>query len=75
MIKQFKLPPRTKFYGLDHRKCLQYRMTGKEWHQYARRETFNKGADYAWGNQCEIWLDKKPLIDDNFPFAAGHEPK
>jgi hypothetical protein len=34
-------------------------MTGKEWHQHARRETFKteRGADSVWGNSFEIWLD------------------
>jgi hypothetical protein len=75
--KPIKLPPRKKLYGIDHKKSVQYRMTGKEWHQYARREHFKstRGSDYAWGNSCEIWFDGKPLIDPNFPFAPGHEPR
>jgi len=34
-------------------------MTGKEWHTYAKRETFKseRGSDSAWGSACEIWLD------------------
>lgn len=34
-------------------------MTGKEWHEYAKRETFKseRGADAAWGSGVEIWLD------------------
>jgi hypothetical protein len=34
-------------------------MTGKEWHDYAKREVFNhdRGDDSARGNHCEIWLD------------------
>lgn len=53
------LPPRTKFFGWDYNKNVQMRMTGKEWHQYAKRETFKseRASDSAWGNGCEIWLD------------------
>jgi hypothetical protein len=53
------LPPRTKFFGWDYNKAIQLRMTGKEWHQYAKLELFNheRGGDSAWGNGCEIWLD------------------
>jgi hypothetical protein len=63
MIKLIKLPPRTKFYGFDYTKNLQFRMTGKEWHEYARRETFKveHGGDTAFGNKCEIYLDGKPV--------------
>jgi hypothetical protein len=54
-----KLPPRTKYYGWDYTKNQQLRMTGKEWHQYAKREEFKneRGSDSAWGSNCEIWLD------------------
>lgn len=75
--KEIKLPPRKRFYGIDHKKEVQYCMTGKEWHQYAQRQLFktSRGSDHAFGNRCEIWFDGKPLFDSNFPFAAGHEPK
>lgn len=34
-------------------------MTGKEWHEYAKREEFKTehGSDSAWGGGMEIWLD------------------
>ncbi len=58
-MKTMTLPPRTKFYGWDYTKQQQLRMTGKEWHQYAKRNEFKteRGSDSAWGNSCEIWLD------------------
>ena len=58
-MKSVVLPPRTKFYGWCYRKQQQLRMTGKEWHQYAKREEFKteRGSDAAWGNGCEVWLD------------------
>lgn len=58
-MKTITLPPRTKFYGWDYTKQQQLRMTGKEWHQYAKRNEFKteRGSDSAWGNLCEIWLD------------------
>jgi hypothetical protein len=58
-MKTIRLPPRTKFYGWDYTKDAQLRMTGKEWHQYAKLEEFKteRGSDSAWGNKCEIWLD------------------
>jgi hypothetical protein len=54
-----KLSPRKKFYGWDYNKNRQFRMTGKEWHQYAKLHEFNteRGSDAAWGNGCEIWFD------------------
>jgi hypothetical protein len=63
MIKLIKLPPRTKLYGYDYSKNVQLRMTGKEWHAYARRETFKveHGGDAAFGGRCEIYLDGKPV--------------
>lgn len=58
-MKTITLPPRTKFYGWDYRKQQELRMTGKEWHIYAKRDDFKteRGSDAAWGNSCEIWLD------------------
>jgi hypothetical protein len=58
-MKLVTLPPRTKFWGWDYKKQEQLRMTGKEWHQYAKRETFKSehGVDAAWGGGCEVWLD------------------
>jgi hypothetical protein len=54
-----RLPPRTKFYGWDYKKDEQLRMTGREWHEYAKREEFKveRGGDSARGNHMEIWLD------------------
>ena len=59
MIKNIKLPPRTKFRGWDYNKQTELRMTGREWHEYAKRETFKteRGADAAWGGRCEVWFD------------------
>lgn len=53
------LKPRTKYFGWDYKKDTQLRMTGKEWHIYAKREVFHhdRGDDSARGNHCEIWLD------------------
>jgi hypothetical protein len=61
MIKNIKLPPRTKFRGWDYNKWTELRMTGREWHEYAKRETFKteRGADAAWGGRCEVWFDNK----------------
>lgn len=55
-----KLPPRTKFWGYDYKKGTLLRMTGKEWHEYAKRETFKseRGGDSAWGSGCEIYWDE-----------------
>lgn len=59
MTKTMTLPSRTKLWGFDYNKGQQLRMTGKEWHAYAKRDTFKTehGSDSAWGNACEIWLD------------------
>ena len=59
MTKTLRLPQRTKFYGWDYTKWTQLRMTGKEWHAYAKRSEFKTehGSDSAWGGMCEIWLD------------------
>ena len=58
-MSPIKLPPRTKYWGYDYKKDIQLRMTGKEWHEYAKRETFKteRGSDSAWGTGMEIWLD------------------
>ena len=58
-MKTMALPPRTKLWGWDYNKEKQFRMTGKEWHQHARCETFKteRGSDSAWRNGCEVWLD------------------
>lgn len=58
-MKTMTLPSRTKLWGFDYNKAKQLRMTGKEWHIYAKRETFKseRGSDAAWGSACEIWLD------------------
>lgn len=58
-MKTVTLPARTKLWGYDYNKDQQFRMTGREWHEYAKRETFKseRGADAAWGGGCEIWLD------------------
>lgn len=58
-MKAMTLPPRTKLWGWDYNKEKQFRMTGKEWHQHAKCETFKteRGSDSAWRNGCEVWLD------------------
>jgi len=58
-MKQMTLPPRTKLWGYDYKKNLQLRMTGKEWHAYAKRQEFKTehGSDSAWGGGVEVWLD------------------
>lgn len=58
-MRTMRLPQRTKFYGWDYTKWRQLRMTGKEWHEYAKRSEFKteRGADSAWGNRIEVWLD------------------
>lgn len=63
MQKQLKLPPRTKFWGWDYGKQEQLRMTGKEWHAYARRDTFKSehGGDSAFGGGVEVWLDGRDV--------------
>jgi hypothetical protein len=59
MTKTMQLPPRTKLYGWDYNTDRQLRMTGKEWHAYAKRTEFKteRGSDSAWGSKCEVWLD------------------
>ena len=59
MIKLVKLSPRKKFWGWDYKKDQQLRMTGKEWHAYARRDQFKteRGGDSAFGGGIEVWLD------------------
>jgi hypothetical protein len=57
------LGKRTKYYGWDYKRNRELRMTGKEWHQYAKLETFShqRGSDAVTGNSCEIWLDGTDL--------------
>jgi hypothetical protein len=45
------LKPRSKYFGWDYTKNTQLRMTGKEWHTYAKRELFNynRGDDSVRG--------------------------
>jgi hypothetical protein len=68
-MKPIKLPPRTKLYGFDYNKCKELRMTGKEWHIYAKRDQFKHpydrdARDTAWsGTGCEVWLDGKGLAN------------
>ena len=59
MIKLVKLSPRKKLWGWDYKKNQQLRMTGKEWHAYARRDQFKteRGGDSAFGGGIEVWLD------------------
>ena len=58
-MKTMTLPPRTKLFGWCYRKQQQLRMTGKEWHAYARRDQFKteRGGDSAFGGGIEVWLD------------------
>lgn len=58
-MKTITLPSRTKLFGWDYNKTTQLRMTGKEWHRYAKCDTFKteRGSDSAWRNGCEVWLD------------------
>ena len=53
------LKPRTKYFGWDYTKNTQLRMTGKEWHIYAKVDEFKteRASDSAWAKGCEIWLD------------------
>ncbi len=62
-VRLIKLPPRTKFRGWCYNKAREFRMTGREWHEYAKRDMFKTehGADSAWGNGCEIWFDKQEV--------------
>ena len=59
-MKQIKLPPRTKLKGFDYRKSIELQMTGKEWHRYAKADTFRVGRDRdnrdATANHCEVWM-------------------
>lgn len=62
--KREPLPPRTKLFGWDYNKAKEFRMTGREWGQYARVETFKfeRGNDAAYsGNGIEVWLDGKDI--------------
>ena len=67
MMKTMTLPSRTKLWGWDYNKQKQFRMTGKEWHQYAKREEFKteRGSDAAWGGGMEIWLDGTDVDKSN----------
>ena len=58
-MKTVRLPQRTKLYGWDYNKDCELRMTGREWHEYAKRDEFKTehGSDSAWGIKCEVWLD------------------
>jgi hypothetical protein len=62
-MKPTVLPGRSKLWGWDYNKEKQLRMTGKEWHAYAKCETFKTehGSDAAWRNGCEVWLDGTDL--------------
>jgi len=72
MTKAIKLPPRTKLYGYDYNKNQTLHMTGKEWHTYAKRDTFKHpfdrdARDTAWsGTGIEVWLDGATL-DKSYP--------
>jgi hypothetical protein len=59
MNKFMRLPPRKALFGFDYSKNKEFRMTGKEWHAYAKVEEFKTehGSDSAWRNGCEIYLD------------------
>lgn len=61
--KAIVLSPRRKYFGWCYKTDKQLRMTGKEWHEYARRQQFKTehGSDSAWGNKCEVWLDGRDL--------------
>lgn len=43
--KYTTLPPRTKFEGWDYHKNQRLRMTGKEWHVYAKTDRFKVSRD------------------------------
>jgi len=64
MTKTIKLPPRTKLHGFDYAKACDLVMTGREWHQLAKRESFKteRGSDAAWGSGFEIYLDGTPRV-------------
>lgn len=59
MNTRITLKGRRKYFGWCYRTDKQLRMTGKEWHEYARLPEFKTcyGSDSAWGNRCEVWLD------------------
>lgn len=59
--KLVALPPRRVFSGWDYNKERELRMTGREWHEYAKREMFKteRGSDAVWGAGVEIYLDGK----------------
>ena len=62
--RQEKLPARKKLWGWDYNKEAQLSMTGREWHEYAKRDTFKveRGTDTAYsGNGVEVWLDGKDV--------------
>ncbi len=57
--KQIKLRPNRRYKGFDYRRALELEMSGKEWHQHAKVDTFRVAPDKdnrdAVGNQNEIW--------------------
>lgn len=55
-----KLQPRKKFEGYDYNKNCHLEMTGKEWHRYAKVETFKvsrdrDNRDATSGRGHEVW--------------------
>jgi hypothetical protein len=57
--KSMRLPPRKMLFGFDYNRNQELRMTGKEWHIYAKVDEFKteRASDSAWAKGCEIWLD------------------
>jgi hypothetical protein len=70
-----RLPQRTKLYGWDYRKQQMLRMTGKEWHAYAKLTSFKTayGSDSAWGNMCEVWLDGTDINHKKAPAPSARD--
>jgi hypothetical protein len=58
-LKKVSLSSRKMYHGYDYSKDKDFRMTGKEWHQYAKCDDFKCeiGGDTAFGNRLEIYLD------------------
>lgn len=61
-MKHTTLPPRTVFKGYCYHKNQEFKMTGKEWHEYAKTDKFKcspdkDNKDFTW-NGVEVWSNK-----------------
>ncbi len=60
MKKPVRLHPRKKYEGFDYSRARSFTMTGREWHQYAKVDTFKLSSDRdnrdaTSGRGHEVW--------------------